>query len=64
MKGSRRELLESQAARKVAAEEASKSALRLHELEEEMRQLLEVVEQQKQQSATKLKQLAHFLQDL
>ncbi|GAX74008.1 hypothetical protein CEUSTIGMA_g1458.t1 [Chlamydomonas eustigma] len=54
----------SEAAKKAAEEEASKSAIKLRELEEEMRQLLDVVEQQKKQSATKLKQLAHFLQEL
>ncbi len=58
---------EARVAKEAAAEagsEATALAARLVEVEEEMRQLLMVVEQQKAISASKMKQLASFLQDL
>ncbi len=56
--------LAAQAMERRAQAEASALAARLAELEDEMRQLMAVVEQQKQHSASKMKQLATLLQDL
>ena len=60
-----------QSAARVAADaagraqsEASRLGARLAKAESEMRQLLEAVERQKLSSASKMKQLASFLQDL